>query len=280
MPWDRKNAGRIFAALFWAAVLTGIFSQITFTGHERFRTEIIKKSVTPIQKLITVRFPRQFESPRQVLLLNLKIRNKETSPKSIEVSLNTTKIDDIDLPPGAVKEYFLEIKRENLWANENRLDIKAENDGWELTKFDLKNVYGYSTGIFRFIIIPRATKALRGPSLFFLLGLFFLFFLGEILQIPQKERPPHRRLFPLLIRSILALLAVFSFLPLISRYRILFGFNSLAVPTLILYFADLCDLSKILSFFKKNLSRKKLDESPWKRQLVLISFSALIFFFF
>jgi len=278
--WDRKSAHPIFAAIFWAAVLTAILSQITFTSYKPFKIDIVQRSVAPVDKLVTVRFQRQFEAPGQVLLLNLKIRNKETGPKSVAVSLNTTHIGDIDLPPGAVKQYFLEVKRENLWVDDNRVEIRAEDDGWELTGFDLKNVYRHSTGIFRFIIIPKATKAVRAPSLLFLLELFFLFFLREIVPSPNKECPPRRRLSPLLVKSFLAFFALFSLLSLVSRYRILFGFDSLVIPTLILCFADPDYVPKFFSFLKRNLSRKELDKSPWKKHLVAISLSALIFLFF
>lgn len=277
---EREKNKKMILALFWAGLLVGIFSQITFIEFERFRVEIVKTTIAPVHKLITVRIQEKFDGSYRVLLLNLKIRNKETKPKTIEVSLNAARIGDIVLPPAVAKEYFLEVRRENFSADEIRVDLRGKDDSWELTKFDIKNVYGYSTGLVRFIIVPRAAEAFRGPSWFSLLGLFLLFFLLEVLQIPQKRYLHRKRLAPLFFRSFVALFAFFSLLPFVSRYRILFGFNSLLSLTLILYFADRYYFSKILIFLKQFFSQKDMEKSPWKKHLVSFSISALISLFF
>jgi hypothetical protein len=227
-----------------------------------------------------VRIQEKFDDSYRVLLLNLRIRNKETRPKNIEVSLNAARIGDIVLAPAAAKEYFLEVKRENFSADEIRVDLQGNDDDWELTKFDIKNVYGYSTGVVRFIIIPRSGEDFRSPSWLSLLGLFFLFFLLEVLQIPQKRYLRRKRLAPLFFRSFFALFAFFSLLASVSRYRILFGFNSLLSLTLILYFADRYYFSKILIFLRQFFSQEDIEKSPWKRHLISFSISALIFLFF
>lgn len=267
-------------ALFWAGLLVGIFFRITFIEFKRFRVEIVKTTIAPVHNLITVHIQEKFDGSYRVLLLNLKIRNKETRPKAIEVSLNAVRIDDIVLPPAAAKEYFLEVRRENFSADEIRVDLRGKDDSWELTKFDIKNVYGYSSGFVRFIIIPRSAEAFRSPPWFSLLGLFFLFFLLEVLQIPQKRYLHRKRLASFFFRSFVALFAFFSLLPFVSRYRILFGFNSLLSLTLILYFADRYYFSKILIFLKQFFSQEDIEKSPWKKHLVSFSISALIFLFF
>ena len=277
---EREKFEKIFFALLWAAALTGIFSRITFTGHERLNMVIIKTSVAPVQNLVTVPFRENFNAAWNVLLLDLKIKNKETRPKTIEVSLNTKSIGDIILPPGDVKGYLLEVKRENFLEAENSIDLKGKDDGWELKKFQIKNVYGYSTGFARFIIIPRAAEAFQSPSMFLLLGLFLLLFLLEILQVPSKKHLPHKRLSPLFIRAVLALFAFFPLLPFVSRYRILFGFANLWFFTLILYFADTYYLSKILIFLRGFFDKEEMDRSPWRKHVVSIFYSALIFLFF
>ena len=277
---ERKKNKRMILALFWAGILVGVFSRITFTEFERFRIEIVKTTIGPVHKLVTVRIQEKFESSYRVLLLNLKIRNKETRPKTIEVSLNAARIGDLALPPAAAKEYFLEIRRENFSADEMRVDLRGKDDSWELTKFDIENVYGYSTGLVRFIITPRSAAAFRSPSWFSLLGLFFLFFLLEVLQNSPKSYLHRKRLASLLFRSFFALFACFSLLPFVSRYRILFGFSSLLSLMLILYFADRYHFSKILIFLRKFFSQEDMERSPWKKHLVSFSISALIFLLF
>jgi len=277
---ERKKNKQMILALFWAGLLVGVFSRITCTEFERFRIEIVRTTIGPVHKLVTVRIQGKFDSSYRVLLLNLKIRNKETRPKTIEVSLNAARIGDIALPPAAAKEYFLEVRRENFSADEMRVDLRGKDDSWELTKFDIENVYGYSTGLVRFIITPRSAEAFRSPSWFSLLGLFFLFFLLEVLQNSPKRYLHRKRLVSLFFRSFFALFAFFSLLPFVSRYRILFGFNSLLSLMLILYFADRYYFSKILIFLRKFFSQEDVEKSPWKKHLVSFSISALIFLFF
>jgi len=280
MPRDEGKTRGMILALFGAGFLAVLFTEITYTEYERFRIEVIKTAIAPVHSLISLDIQRKIDRPFKICVLNLRIKNKQALPKTIEVFLNAAKIGDLILPPVTAKEYYLEARRGILPQGEFRIDLKGGDDHWELAKCDIKNVYGYSTGLARFIIIPSTAEFIWKPSRLYLPGLFFLLFILGALAISSRNKNPYKRLVSLCFCAFLSLLAFSWLLPFFSKYRILFNFNNLLLFICLLFLAYVSDLPIFLNFLRSIFRKEPPEMLPWKKQLAAISLATLIFIFF
>lgn len=287
-----QNRDKLLFYFLLAVFLAVLFSRITFTGFDKFRENITKSDVRPVQNLVSLRFDENSKDAKGVLLLSLRIKNTDQRAKSLEIFLNAVKIADLGLPSQDVQDYFLEVGKENLSRPENSLEIKGSDDAWELKSLEIKNIYGYSSGMVRLIVIPKATDAYLRPAPSSLgLSFFLILLLGIAQALAVKNLPakkPVRNLDQILRLILISLFVISAVLPFISKYRILFAFRNLWVFIPFLYFSlTLSGLKILVSFLlkgfrslKKFLSNQDTQSVGWKRHLPALAISCLIFVFF
>jgi len=284
-----KKKGQQFIAYFLQAFfLTLLFSQIIYTDFTKFRKKVITGVSAPAGQRLTTDFEGPAEKPNSPLMFGLKINNSENKPKTIRVILNAKDLGEIRLKPRKTREYFLDLDERYLWPR-NRIELEGSDDRWELLGLEIKNIYGYSTGLFSFVIIPKTIKIYQGLSGFFLPAAgILLFLLGWLFAVIIQKKSASIRFSLAVSLSGLLVVAGAALLPALSKYRLLFSLRILWLFLPWLYFGVILSLSKSLcgwgypgmAFGRRILREAVVRVCRRKKLLITIFVPLAVFLFF
>ncbi len=224
--------------------MTSLFSQVIYTDFVKFRKKVTAGTLAPEGQRLVLDFEGPKEKPNGPLLFGLKINNSENKPKTVWVKLNAEDLGEIHLKPAKTREYFLDLDQRHLWPD-NRIELKGSRGRWKLLDLEIKNIYGYSTGLFTFVAIPKINKMYQSiPRLFLPAVGILLFLLGWISAVMIPKKSAISRFSLVFSSSAWLVLIGAAFLPAISQYRLLFSLKSSWLFLLWLYFGIIPSLSK------------------------------------
>ena len=275
-----------FFALF-AVVVTGLFTQISYSKFDRTRKKIVPAESRPKDRALAIPLPEIPRKAGEVPILSLKLGNNGMSSERIEVCLDSSKLGVLLLGAREVKEFHLDLENETSNLTDDILSLRGEDDDWKLLNYKIGNIYGFSRLPIEFILIPRDTRTYQRPAAFLWLLIFLVVILLGVVSPFQVTHP--ERLISRLARS-LGLFAIIAaaLLPVVSEYRVLLSLPSLWIFLPFLY---LPSIRRILQIFCQKgwvaiirlflFLRRISDVSCPRRNILSASFfSVLVFLFY
>lgn len=278
----------LYLACFLQAVfLTFLFSRVTYTDFSRFRKKIPPSTCSPAGQRLSTNFEEPSERPTGPLLFSLKIKNNSDKPETICVIFNSERLGEIRIEPRKTKKHFLHLLEERV-KPQNRIELVGTDDRWELQGMEMSNIYGHSSGLFGFVILPKSMRVGGRVSGLFLLTVSLPFFLlGWLLAtILLRKSAPSRFSFAVSLPALLVLVGA-ALLPAISNFRLLFHLRTLWVFLPWLYFGIILGISKILCgrahawlAFWWRMLQEAVKKALLKKNLLLSAFVPLVIFLF
>ncbi len=227
----------------FSLIAASIFASVLLLGSYRFfyKSIVMYKGRKDIAfSRISREFDIEKERERNRWMIEIEFFEKIRKRKTFELALNGTHLETVQVKG---KKMFLDFEESWLRQGKNTLEVSSE-EAWTFRRIRVKNVYGYSSGIFSAILFHRDNQysnLLGWPSSFLgLLGLLLFWWVAFALNfLSLLRRPPPRRFFradTILCWLILFLFLAILLLPYLSRFRLLVELKS-AVILFSVYFA-------------------------------------------
>jgi hypothetical protein len=256
-----KRIVPVFTAIIGAMVLF----MATMTAHDKYREKLISGIARPANNTLqlSVNYPQKTRD--SVLLLEIKI-NAEKNPRQAAIIWNGRKIGSIQ----AYGHHFIKIPRALFFSAGNILSLQGLPAGAAVTALEIKNLYGFSRGLFAFVMVlpdSLAVKRLPWPlaMLLVLLLLFFQIFFPKTITLTSGNRWLRYAAW-IIIVLFLAILA----LPLFVSCRIFLGLGTTLILLAALHWPGLWSVVRVAAgFFQSRVM-------PWiKIKLLHLDFRPL-----
>lgn len=216
------------------------------------------------------------EESEDLNVVELKINNG-FDRLNLKISINRSLAKEIDIKRKGTKTLFIEFDN-RLLKKENIFEIESNHNKWTIEHLRIKNVYGYSSGLFSLDVVNKLIISARKdwkrdfPSYEKFILLLFLFLIILVYFIPgslNKTKTDRKSIFLRLIFWALLFVIVFPLLvQSLSKYRIIYSFKT--VFFLLLLFLLL------LSSFKIRQLKKSQVLIPVIIFLVFLSYTLYI----
>jgi hypothetical protein len=266
-----------------AAILGAlVIFMATMTTHDKYREKLIAQPAWPANGtlLVSAKYPQMIRD--SVLLLEIKI-SAEKNRSQVAVIWNGREINKIQ----AYGHHFIKIPRGSFLREGNILLLRGITAGAKVTLLEMKNLYGFSTGLLKSVmVLPHSLsiKKLSWPlaALMAMLLLLFALFAPKTMSLASGNR--WLRYGAWMIAAFF--LAVLTF-PLFVPVRIFLGLKTTVLLLAALYWPGLWLVLRSLAGFLKSrvwpwikLKLLRLDFSPleWKLLGALALAAIMIFF--
>ncbi|MBN2400415.1 MAG: glycosyltransferase family 39 protein [Candidatus Aminicenantes bacterium] len=270
-----------------AAVLSAVIGSLvifmaTMTGYDKFREKLIQQPVRPVAGSLQLSATYPHEIQDSVLLLEIKIESAKKQGLTV-VSWNGSELDRIH----AHGHHFIKIPRQLFLKEGNRLSLQGLDADSSVTVLEIKNLYGFSTGLLNSVmVVPGSSSLQRLPWPLAMLLVSLLLFVSLVAPKSTSwasENRWLRRVASTIIAFFIGLLV----LPLVIPCRVFMGPNTTAILFIVLYWPGLWLLLRAAAgFFKSRLwpwiklKWLRPDCSPLKWKLMGTLALALLFVFF
>jgi len=268
----------VLAAIICAAVLF----TATMTGHDKYRERLIQQPVRPTAGSVQVAVNTPQEMLEPALLLEIQI-NSAIKQGQAAVVWNGRKIASIK----AYGHHFVKVSRELFRRDENRMSLRGLAADSTVTTLEIKNLYGFSTGLLKGVIVPSASPALQRWPWPLALLLALLFLLHSLLAPHAMSLSSRNRWLRygawIVIFIFLALVA----LPLFVPVRIFLGWSTMLLLFAVLLFPRLRQVFCLVSGALKSrvwpwikTKARPMQLKPWQwRTLAGLALAAIFIFY-
>jgi hypothetical protein len=214
-----------------AAIAVLVLGARVHTGLERVRFRVVTEPVTAREPFLTIPLPDLTSLSTEPAAIVLRLRGASDAT-TIRVTLDGTPVADVTVP--AAQELRVDAPIRAPAHSSGVLRIAGERAGWAVTYLEVANVYGYSSGLLSFLIVPRERDAFpRVPVILLPLAFAALLLLGPRLEWPVERysRILHRALSLVVLLLFATVLGTDRF----TKYRIILSFWTFALCTAVLY---------------------------------------------
>jgi len=183
---------------------------------------------------MTFTLPDIYFAENRVFLVELGLKKESEKSVDVTVILNSQKITNIRYYSTGKKKYFIKIPR-SLLSEENILEFDGSSR-WKLESLEIKNLYGYSSGLMTLIILDRNSTDYGSLALLPLCLIFITLVPGGYFLAEKELIRSTGKLYKFLSIFLVLFLSISFLLPVISKYRILFSLKTFFLFLAIIYF--------------------------------------------
>ncbi|MCP5051489.1 MAG: hypothetical protein GY940_30255 [bacterium] len=257
-PGITKNRKLLYAILM-AGIVTFLLHSLNYTEFRKFRAKLTgeTKTIEPDKTISTFSLPGINIGENGVLLAELVTRKiEETTPEiQIAVSLNSHEIQNLRQSTAGKKKHVIRVPGNLLKEKNNILHITGNTgdwNHWKLEYLEIKNLFGFSTGLFGFIILDRDSAEYASLGFLPLSVIFIVLVIAGVVLFQKKFSILTGVFYKGLSIFLLLFLLIAFLLPFITRYRVLFSLQALTFFLSILLFPVLKQL--IMRLIRKTIN--------------------------
>ena len=230
---------RIVYPLILAALCVAVLATHVAPEFERIRNRIVTEPRGAVQPLLNVDLPDLSRLSGQPVALIFRLQGA-AEPIAIRIAMDDLRVTRVLIPPG-------ELVRVDASAfippgPGHRLVLAGDLPNWQLTYLEVANIYGHSSGVFEFVIVPRERVAPPVP--------IWLLLVTAVTALVARPRIDwiRRRTLRWLYWSAAALVVLLFTATLaaaqLSQYRILLSATTFVICAAILYLEPLVRLAR------------------------------------
>jgi hypothetical protein len=229
---------RIVYSLLLASVCLAVLATRVSPGFDRTRFLVVTAPRLAQQPVLSVALPdltRLSGAPAAVVV---RLRGT-TEPATVAIALDAAHVKTVTVPPG--REIRVDAPTLAPAGAGHQLILTGDRTGWQLAYMEIANVYGFSHGTLKFVIVPRERP--RDPSLPWW-GLL-LFAIVAVAAYPAFDWPHSRgprRLHRAVVGLVLTLFAVSLLADTFTGYRVVFLLETFLLLAALLYLEPLVRL--------------------------------------
>ena len=147
-----RRAGRALAVCAFGAICAMVLALRVHTGLPRERFRIVTEPLTATAATISVPLPdlRALSGEPAALILRL---GGSPDGGTVRIVLDGAPVAEAALPPA--REIRIDAPVRIRPEGSSSIRIAGDRDGWSLAYLEVANVYGFSEGLVRFLIVPR-----------------------------------------------------------------------------------------------------------------------------
>lgn len=229
---------RIVYGLLLASVCLAVLGTRVSPGFDRTRFLVVTAPRLAQQPVLSVPLPdltRLSGAPAAVVV---RLRGT-TEPATVTIALDATHVKTVTVPPG--REIRVDAPTLAPAGAGHQLILTGDRAGWQLAHLEIANVYGFSHGTLKFVIVPR--ERARVPSLpWWGLLVFAIVAVGAYPALDWPHRRGHRWLHRAVVGLVLALFAVSLLADRFTVYRVVFLLETFLLLAALLYLEPLVRL--------------------------------------
>jgi hypothetical protein len=229
---------RILYTVLLASACLAVLATRVVPEFNRIRFLVVTKPRLAEQPALVVALPdltRLAGAPAAVVV---RLRGT-TETATVTIALDAAHVTTAAVPPG--REIRVDAPTLAAAGPGQQLILTGDRAGWQLAHLEIANIYGFSHGTLKFVIVPRERP--RDSSV-----PWWLLVLSAVVAIAARPAPdwPRRRGARLLHRAVVGLVLVLFALSLladrVSGYRVVFLLETFLLLTALLYLEPLTRL--------------------------------------
>ena len=229
---------RILYTLLLASACLAVLATRVSPEFNRIRFLVVTKPRLAQQPALVVALPdltRLSGAPAAVVV---RLRGA-TEAATVTIALDAAHVTTVTVPPG--RELRIDAPTLAPAGQGHELILTGDRTGWQLAYMEIANVYGFSHGTLKFVIVPRERP--RDPSLpWWALLLFAAVAIAAHPTLDWPRRRGARWLHRAVVCLVLLLFAVSLLADTLSGYRVVFLLETFLLLTALLYLEPLTRL--------------------------------------
>ncbi|HXW05024.1 MAG TPA: glycosyltransferase family 39 protein [Vicinamibacterales bacterium] len=218
-------------SLVLAAVCVASLALGVHTGLERVRLRVVTEPSPAQGTSLAIPLPDLSPLAAEPAALIVRLQGGAAASR-IAVILDGVRLVEVDVPAGREVRVNAAVRVQA--ATGSQLLLRGGPPGWAVTYVEFANVYGFSRGVFSFVVVPRERGGIPRVPLSVLLPVFLIL----VLLRPRLSWPADGRLR--LARRTLAALVLLVFAavlgtPRFTKYRLLLSWHTYGLAVAVLY---------------------------------------------
>ena len=229
---------RIVYPLILASACLAVLATRVYPEFERIRFLIVTSPRVAQQPVLVVALPdltRLSGTPAAVVA---RLRGTAEAT-TVSIALNTTHVTTVTVPPG--RELRVDAATLAPAGPGHQLILTSDRAGWQLAHLEIANIYGFSHGTLKFVIVPRELPRDRSVP-WWLLVLFAVVAVAARPALDWPRRRGARLLHRAAAGVVLLLFAISLLSDTLSGYRVVFLLETFFLLTALLYLEPLVRL--------------------------------------
>src|SRR5262245_28976175 len=158
---------RIVFSLILAGLCLAVLATRVSPGFERIRTRVITSPTDGVTPTLTIPLPDLTRLSNAPAAIVIRARGA-AEPVAVQITIDDVQVTQLLLPAG--RETRFDVSAAVPPGSGHHLGLAGDRSGWQVTYLEVANVYGHSSGVFEFVIVPLAREA--APVSTWLLVLF------------------------------------------------------------------------------------------------------------
>jgi hypothetical protein len=238
---SRRIVYTLLYSLLLASACLAVLATRVSPEFERIRFRVVTAPRVAKDPVLAVALPdltRLYGAPSAVVV---RLRGT-TEATTVTIALNATHLTTVTVPPG--REIRVDASTLAPAGPGHQLILTGDRAGWQLAYMEIANVYGFSHGTLKFVIVPRE-RARDRPIAAWLLALFAV----AVIAAQPRLDWPRNRILRVLHRAatavVLLMFAVTLLVATFSRYRIVLSPETFLLLAAILYAEPLARLWRL-----------------------------------
>lgn len=230
---------RIVFALALAGLCLAVLATHVSPGFDRIRTRVVTEPRGAVEPLLQVSLPDLTRLSDAPAALIFRLRGA-AEPVAIRITIDDVRVTRVLLP--AHGEIRVDASATIPAGPGHNLVLAGDRGGWQLTYLEAANVYGHSSGLFEFVIVPVERAAGQMP-----LWLVIAFAAAALVARPRIDwirGRVWRWLYWTGAAVVVALFAAALAADQFSQYRILLSLTTFFICAAYLYLDPLLRLAR------------------------------------
>lgn len=225
---------KIIGLVILAGCCATAFHARVYQQFDRVRIRVVTSEVQAVDGSVVVPLPDLTSLVGMPTAIVLRVQNGSTETRTVALVVRGAEVDRFVIRPTQSLRVDFSIPTRTSLHEGDRVELTGDGDDWAVHYLELANVYGFSSGLFSFVITPTETTLVDSFSI---IASFLLFCLLLVLSIPLFRLPEGRVVrFVSLIpgATVLCFFFLTLALPAISSFKVLLSTQafSLCIATL------------------------------------------------
>ena len=230
---------RIAYSLILTSLCLAVLATHVSPGFERIRTRVITSPTDGVTSTLRIPLPDLTRLSSAPAAIVIRTRGA-VEPVAVRITIDDVRVTDLLLPAG--RETRFDVPAMVPPGTGHHLVLAGDRSGWQVTYLEVANVYGHSSGLFEFVIVPVARAA--APVSTWLLLLFAGAALASRPRVDWLGSRIWRYLYWLGVCVILGLFTATLAADKVSQYRILLSPTTFIICAAVLYADPLLRLAR------------------------------------
>jgi len=248
-----------------------------YDDFEAQRLHVVRGQHSNAQGTITVQLPDLSPLAGQPAALVLRVSNERPETRVLRVAANGTTVAEVSLAGDRETRVDLVLQNSDALSPGDDLTLTSDGDGWLLAFLEVANIYGFSRGLFEFVVVPASARPADRPAVLASLTVFAILMLFPGIPLDTLRNKFVRGTYLALASLVVLLLIAVLVAPWISSFGVLLAAHTFALCVVLLYAPALPAVARsVVRSAPSTLPRAW--ERVWSRR-VLVAYLALLTLF-